>query len=168
MRSRTGSARRSGAARRNAVDNGLSGMGGLQARMLEYSIGASVNAPLETAVVPYVLSGTKDGVATLILNRGERFNPLSRAMIAALQSEVDRIAGDASVRSVVIAAEGRGFCAGHDLKELRAQRSDALAHAPAATGDREGARHRDGRGLPACFDVRSRRGRRERKVCAAR
>jgi len=88
--------------------------------MLEYSIGASVNAPLETAVVPYVLSGTKDGVATLILNRGERFNPLSRAMIAALQSEIDRIAGDGSIRSVVIAAEGRGFCAGHDLKELRA------------------------------------------------
>ena len=84
-----------------------------------------MNAPLEPAVEPYVLSGTKDGVATLILNRGERFNPLSRAMIASLQSEIDRIAGDASVRSVVIAAEGRGFCAGHDLKELRAHRDPA-------------------------------------------
>jgi enoyl-CoA hydratase/carnithine racemase len=41
-------------------------------------------------------------------------------MIAALQAEFDRIAGDRSVRSVVLAAEGRGFCAGHDLKELRA------------------------------------------------
>jgi enoyl-CoA hydratase/carnithine racemase len=81
-----------------------------------------MNAPLETAVMPYVLSGAKDGVATLTLNRGERFNPLSRAMIAALQSEIDRIAGDRSVRSVVIAAEGKGFCAGHDLKELRAHR----------------------------------------------
>jgi enoyl-CoA hydratase/carnithine racemase len=80
----------------------------------------SMNAPLETAVAPYVLSRSSDGVATLTLNRGERFNPLSRAMIAALQLEIDRIAGDASVRSVVIAAEGRGFCAGHDLKELRA------------------------------------------------
>ena len=84
-----------------------------------------MNAPREPAVVPFVLSGTKDGVATLILNRGERFNPLSRAMIASLQSEIDRIAGDASVRSVVIAAEGRGFCAGHDLKELRAHRDPA-------------------------------------------
>src|SRR6516225_5856058 len=120
MRSRSGSARRLLAASRNAVDKGTAGMSAEQARMLEYSIGASVNAPLETAVVPYVLSGTKDGVATLILNRGERFNPLSRAMIAALQSEIDRIAGDGSIRSVVIAAEGRGFCAGHDLKELRA------------------------------------------------
>jgi enoyl-CoA hydratase/carnithine racemase len=81
-----------------------------------------MNAPRESVVTPYVLSHTKDGVATLTLNRGERFNPLSRAMIAALQSEVDRIADDVSVRSVVIAAEGRGFCAGHDLKELREHR----------------------------------------------
>jgi len=79
-----------------------------------------MNAPRETELIPYVLSGTKNGVATLKLNRGERFNPLSRAMIAALQAELDRIAGDATVRSVVLAAEGRGFCAGHDLKELRA------------------------------------------------
>src|SRR5215467_7782508 len=122
MRSRKGSPRRSAAASRNAVDEESPGMDGLQVRMLEYSIGASVNAPLESAVIPYVLSRTKDGVATLTLNRGERFNPLSRAMIAGLQSEIDRIAGDASVRSVVIAAEGRGFCAGHDLKELRAHR----------------------------------------------
>lgn len=79
-----------------------------------------MNAPLETALQPYVLSETRQGVVTLTLNRGERFNPLSRAMIAALQAELDRIAGDAAVRSVVIAGSGRGFCAGHDLKELRA------------------------------------------------
>ena len=79
-----------------------------------------MNAPLETGVTAYVLTHVQNGVATLTLNRGERFNPLSRAMIAALQVEVDRIAGDPSVRSVVIAGEGRGFCAGHDLKELRA------------------------------------------------
>jgi enoyl-CoA hydratase/carnithine racemase len=79
-----------------------------------------MNAPLDAALQPYVLSETRDGVATLTLNRGERFNPLSRAMIAALQTELDRIAGDAAVRSVVIAASGKGFSAGHDLKELRA------------------------------------------------
>jgi enoyl-CoA hydratase/carnithine racemase len=79
-----------------------------------------MNAPRETELIPYVLSATKNGVATLTLNRGERFNPLSRAMIAALQAELDRIAADTSVRSIVLAAEGRGFCAGHDLKELRA------------------------------------------------
>src|SRR5215468_7348678 len=88
--------------------------------MLQYLRGIGMNAPRETELIPYVLSATKNGVATLTLNRGERFNPLSRGMIAALQAELDRIAADASVRSVVLAAEGRGFCAGHDLKELRA------------------------------------------------
>jgi enoyl-CoA hydratase/carnithine racemase len=79
-----------------------------------------MNAPLETGLLPYVVRDTRDGVATLTLNRGDRFNPLSQAMIAALQTELDRIAVDTSVRSVVIAANGKGFCAGHDLKELRA------------------------------------------------
>ena len=79
-----------------------------------------MNAPLEASLLPYVLRDTRDGVATLTLNRGERFNPLSHAMIAALQAELDRIAVDTAVRSVVIAANGKGFCAGHDLKELRA------------------------------------------------
>ena len=79
-----------------------------------------MNAPLEAAIQPCVLSDAKEGVATLTLNRGDRFNPLSRDMIAALQAELDRIAGDRSVRVVVIAGSGNGFCAGHDLKELRA------------------------------------------------
>jgi enoyl-CoA hydratase/carnithine racemase len=79
-----------------------------------------VNPPLEAATTPCVLSRSKDGVRTLTLNRGERFNPLSEAMIAALRAELERVASDASIRSVVIAAEGKGFCAGHDLKELRA------------------------------------------------
>src|SRR5215831_17241716 len=79
-----------------------------------------MNAPLEVGLQPYVLSETRNGVATLTLNRGERFNPLSREMIAALKAEIDRIAGDASVRTVVLADSGKGFCAGHDLKELRA------------------------------------------------
>jgi enoyl-CoA hydratase/carnithine racemase len=68
---------------------------------------------------PYVLRETIDGVVTLTLNRGDRYNPLSRAMIDTLQDELDGIAGDAGVRAVVIAGSGRGFCAGHDLKELR-------------------------------------------------
>ncbi len=79
-----------------------------------------MNAPLETSLLPYVVRDTRDGVATLTLNRGERYNALSQAMIASLQSELDRVALDAAVRSVVIAANGKGFCAGHDLKELRA------------------------------------------------
>jgi enoyl-CoA hydratase/carnithine racemase len=73
---------------------------------------------------PLVVRRQDGGVLMLTLNRGERFNPLSSAMIAALQTEMDLIAHDSSVRAVVLAAEGKGFCAGHDLKEMRAHASD--------------------------------------------
>jgi enoyl-CoA hydratase/carnithine racemase len=73
---------------------------------------------------PMVLRALDDGVLTLTLNRGERFNPLSLAMIAALDEALDTAARDASVRAVVLAAAGRGFSAGHDLKEMRAHASD--------------------------------------------
>jgi len=63
------------------------------------------------------------GVAILTLNRPQAFNALSEAMLAAMQRELDAIAGDEAVRVVVLAAEGRAFCAGHDLKEMRAQPS---------------------------------------------
>src|SRR5271166_414736 len=79
-----------------------------------------MNAPLDVAVAPYVLTHTEQGVCRLTLNRGERYNPLSYAMIAALQGELARIAAEPSIRCVVLAADGKGFCAGHDLKELRA------------------------------------------------
>jgi len=60
------------------------------------------------------------GVVTLTLNRPQAFNALSEAMLAELQRELDAIACDESVRAIVIAAEGKAFCAGHDLKEMRA------------------------------------------------
>ena len=63
------------------------------------------------------------GVVTLTLNRPRAFNALSEAMVAELQRELDTIASDESVRVVVIAAEGKAFCAGHDLKEMRADPS---------------------------------------------
>ena len=61
-----------------------------------------------------------DGIATVTLNRPGQFNALSSALISELQSAFDRIAADPGVRVVVLAASGRGFCAGHDLKEIRA------------------------------------------------
>jgi enoyl-CoA hydratase/carnithine racemase len=73
---------------------------------------------------PYVLRQDDGGVATLTLNRGERFNPLSLEMIAAIARELDAIAADRTVRVVVVAGGGRGFCAGHDLKEMRARAGD--------------------------------------------
>lgn len=63
------------------------------------------------------------GVLTLTLNRPQAFNALSEAMLDALQAELDAIAQDDAVRCVVLAANGRAFCAGHDLKEMRAEPS---------------------------------------------
>ena len=79
-----------------------------------------MNAPSKTEVeAPYVLRSDADGIATLTLNRGDRLNPLSSAMLAALQTELDRVGADASIRAVVIAGAGKHFCAGHDLREMR-------------------------------------------------
>jgi len=63
------------------------------------------------------------GVVTLTLNRPAAFNALSEAMLEALQAALDRVAADGNARVVVIAAAGRAFCAGHDLKEMRAEPS---------------------------------------------
>jgi enoyl-CoA hydratase/carnithine racemase len=62
-------------------------------------------------------------VVTLTLNRPQAFNALSEAMLTALQAALDRAAADDTVRAVVIAASGKAFCAGHDLKEMRAEPS---------------------------------------------
>jgi len=73
---------------------------------------------VEEAVV--LRSQDTRGVVTLTLNRPQAFNALSEAMLAGLQREFDTIADDESVRVVVLAANGKAFCAGHDLKEMRA------------------------------------------------
>jgi enoyl-CoA hydratase/carnithine racemase len=73
---------------------------------------------------PLVVVGHESGVAWLTLNRGERFNALSSEMMAALEAAFDAAAVDRSVRVVVLAANGRGFCAGHDLREMRAHADD--------------------------------------------
>lgn len=77
------------------------------------------------AEAPFVLRSDAAGIATLTLNRGERFNPLSEEMLAALQAEFKVIALDDSVRVVVLAAAGKAFCAGHDLKQMQANASEA-------------------------------------------
>jgi enoyl-CoA hydratase/carnithine racemase len=79
-----------------------------------------MNAPLEASLQPYVLTTSSDGICTLTLNRGERFNPLSTSMIAAIDAALDQIALDRSIRVVVLAGAGRAFSAGHDLNEMRA------------------------------------------------
>jgi enoyl-CoA hydratase/carnithine racemase len=63
------------------------------------------------------------GVVTLTLNRPMAFNALSEDLLGALQAALERVAADDSVRAVVLAGAGKAFCAGHDLKEMRAEPS---------------------------------------------
>jgi enoyl-CoA hydratase/carnithine racemase len=63
------------------------------------------------------------GVVTLTLNRPGASNALSEAMLTALGEVLDAIAADDTVRVVVLGASGKAFCAGHDLKEMRAEPS---------------------------------------------
>jgi enoyl-CoA hydratase/carnithine racemase len=79
--------------------------------------------PLEREEPVVLRNQDERGVVTLTLNRPQAFNALSEAMLAALQREFDAIAKDESARVVVLAAEGKAFCAGHDLKEMRAKPS---------------------------------------------
>ena len=74
---------------------------------------------------PILLREALDGVAVLTLNRPGARNSLSERLIAELHSALQQIEGDASVRALVIAANGPAFSAGHDMKELTARRSDA-------------------------------------------
>src|ERR1043165_5423242 len=76
---------------------------------------------MNDASTPFVLQARDSrGVATLTLNRPASFNALSEGMLGALEQALGEIAADDSIRAVVIAAAGKAFCAGHDLKEMRA------------------------------------------------
>ncbi|HOW61578.1 MAG TPA: enoyl-CoA hydratase-related protein, partial [Candidatus Contendobacter sp.] len=86
-----------------------------------------------TATVPtedaLVLRQDEAGVATLTLNRPKQYNALSQAMLGALQAALDAVAADKTIRVVVIAGAGPAFCAGHDLKEMRAHTDPAFHQA---------------------------------------
>ncbi|HVY58750.1 MAG TPA: enoyl-CoA hydratase, partial [Xanthobacteraceae bacterium] len=76
------------------------------------------------AVPPVLLREDIDGIAVLTLNRPAARNSLSQALLDALLEALTAAAAERSVRAVVIAANGPAFCAGHDLKEMTAHRSD--------------------------------------------
>lgn len=69
------------------------------------------------------------GVVTLTLNRPQAFNALSEGMIDALTHAFEGLAADETLRAVIIAGAGKAFCAGHDLKEMRAAPSQAYYEA---------------------------------------
>lgn len=82
-------------------------------------------APNSAADSAPVLLSTDGPVATLTLNRPRTINALSEEMLAALQATLDGIAADRSIRVVILRGAGPHFCAGHNLKEMTARRTDA-------------------------------------------
>ncbi len=69
-----------------------------------------------------ILLRRQDGViATLTLNRPAQYNALSEEMLGELQAALEAIAADAATQVLVIEARGKAFCAGHDLKQMRAR-----------------------------------------------
>ncbi len=79
-----------------------------------------MSAVLQSSQEPILLRQDTGGVATLTLNRPKQYNALSEELLAELQSALEAIGADTSVRVVVIAGSGAAFCAGHDLKQMRA------------------------------------------------
>ena len=77
-------------------------------------------AAAEPTLSDLLLREDRDGIAYLTMNRPNQYNALSEEMIAAMQAELDRLKDDEGVRVVVLGANGKAFCAGHDLKQMRA------------------------------------------------
>ena len=75
---------------------------------------------VNAAAEPLVLREQSEGVVRLTLNRPQQFNSLSEEMLAALEAELDAVAADPAARVVVLAGAGKAFCAGHDLKQMKA------------------------------------------------
>jgi len=69
---------------------------------------------------PILLREDRDGICSLTMNRPQQMNLLTAEMLAALQKEFDSLKSDSGIRVVILAGAGKGFCAGHDLKEIRA------------------------------------------------
>jgi enoyl-CoA hydratase/carnithine racemase len=85
-----------------------------------------MNAPSEPAVARLVLREDRDGIATLTLHRPAQYNAINGAMLTEMQTELDAIGTDPSVRVVVVAGAGRAFSPGHDLKEMLANSNEAF------------------------------------------
>lgn len=86
---------------------------------------ATATTPAASTAEPLLLRRDSQGITTLTLNRPQAYNALSEALLSALQAALEAIAQDASVRVVVLAGAGPAFCAGHDLKQMRAHPTKA-------------------------------------------
>lgn len=86
--------------------------------------GIAMDTHTESPTSPLLLT-FDDGVAILTLNRPRQYNALSLEMLVAFHAALDSMADDEKIRVVIIAANGNAFCAGHDLKEMRAAADQA-------------------------------------------
>jgi enoyl-CoA hydratase/carnithine racemase len=77
----------------------------------------SANPKIDEAIL---LRDDRDGICTLTLNRPQQMNLLTGEMLSALQGSFEEISVNKEIRVVILAAAGKGFCGGHDLKEIRA------------------------------------------------
>lgn len=83
---------------------------------------------LSPAPAPLVLAETVEpGIVRLTLNRPDARNALSRALMRDLHAEIERLGADSAVAAIVLAANGKVYSSGHDLKEMTAHRADADA-----------------------------------------
>lgn len=87
-------------------------------------MGIAVNAQNHADdLEPLILQQQRGGAVFLTLNRPAQYNVLSEQMLAALHGALESLAADTSVRVVVLGGAGKAFCAGHDLKQMKANRS---------------------------------------------
>ena len=84
-------------------------------------------ADLSNSTSPDLYRQDIDAIATITLNKPQQYNPLSQTMLTQLQQNLEEIADDETIRVVILAAKGRAFCAGHDLKEIRSHGSESFA-----------------------------------------
>ncbi len=91
---------------------------------VETKMAAEPAASLEDQ--PPVLREDRPGIAVLTLNRPRQYNALSVELMTELLAQLESIDADTSIKAVIVQGAGKGFCAGHDLKELRADDSRAF------------------------------------------
>ena len=84
-----------------------------------------MSAVMQASNEAVLLRHDAGGIATVTLNRPKQYNALSEELLTELQAQLDSIEKDPSVRVVVIAGSGSAFCAGHDLKQMRANPNKA-------------------------------------------
>ena len=98
--------------------------------MTQFNSNKSVTSSIDSGSnEPLVIRENAGSVVTLTLNSPKQFNALSVKLLSAMQAQLDNIAQDISIQVLVIAANGKAFCAGHNLKEMRANPDEAFQRA---------------------------------------